>query len=327
MEINDKTSYKALKEYIKENGFQKIYLKDKGKPYTKATKDELRDFVKEQQNLKEMENNVDTLFGNTILSEPEPDPEQICIPQPQPNPVGEDQCEIEEIPIFKNESKSGPSFPSDSSPDDLRGIKLNSAQLKVKRYITRFPEKLRSVTSRSTFKSDFAKLRDPLSEKECEDLYAKGMKKEEVEQINEANSYLLNEVEQTLNSANIGGLVKDQVFVTISFIEDIIRYIRDNKDGKIPAYITETLGNVRIDGLSVVLDARPDFHDCLDELLIKYDNYGSLLSSISVEKRILLIILGAAVMTHKINTQESLQLKNANAQKKDIGQQSRFSGL
>ena len=317
MEVNEKTSYKALKDYIKDNGFQKIYLKEKKKPYTKATKEELRSFVKEQESVKEMESNVDTLFGNTLQSEP--DPEQICIPEPECK--NEPECEIEEIPIFKNDNKN-PSFPIDSSQDDLRGIKLNNAQLKVKRYITRFPDKLRTVTSRSTFKSDFAKLREPLTEKECE-----GKSKEEIDQINAANSYLLNEVEQTLNSANIGGLVKDQVFVTISFIEDIIRYIRENKDGKIPAYITETVGNVRIDGLSVVLDARPDFHDCLDELLIKYDNYGSLLSSISVEKRILLIILGAAVMTHKINVQQSHELKNNNAQKKDIGQQSKFKDL
>lgn len=322
MEITEKTSYKALKDYIKDNGFQKVYLKEKNKPYTKATKEELRNFVKEQENLKEMESNVDTIFGNTL--DTQPDPEQICIPQSQSETNSNsvetrDDNEIEEIPIFKTETKNL-AFPTESGQDDLRGIKLNNIQLKVKRYITRFPDKLRTVTSRSTFKSDFAKLRDPLTEKECE-----GKSKEEIEQINAANSYLLNEVEQTLNSANIGGLVKDQVFVTISFIEDIVRFVRENKDGKIPAYITETIGNVRIDGLSVVLDARPDFHDCLDELLIKYDNYGSLLSSISVEKRILLIILGAAVMTHKINVQQSREL-NSNGKKKDV-QQARFSGL
>lgn len=313
MEINDKTSYKDLKSYIKNNGFQKVYLKEKSMPYTKSTKQDLLSFIKEKEKLKEMENNVDSIFGNTII-----DTEEVCSIQPK-----EDSDEIEQIPIFKNELNNELNK-IDTNNDDLRGIKLNKAQTKVKRYITRFPDKLHTITSRSTFKSDFAKLRDNLNEDECKELYSKGKTKQDIDQINEDNHYLLNEIEQTLNSANIGGLIKDQVFVTVSLIEDIIRFIRKNEDKKIPSYIVDTIGNLRIDGLSVVLDARPDFHDCLDELLIKYDDYGSLLSCISVEKRILLIILGAAVMTHKINVQQEKELNTS--KKKDVNQ-SKFSGL
>ena len=47
-QIDNKTSFKALKEYIANNGYQKVYLEKCGKPHTKAKKSELLDFIQEQ---------------------------------------------------------------------------------------------------------------------------------------------------------------------------------------------------------------------------------------------------------------------------------------
>lgn len=309
-EINSKTSFKVLKEYIKDNGFEKIYLEKHNKPYTKSKKEDLLKFIKEQDEIKQMEDNVDTIFGKTVDENSEFVNTNI-IPDSNQNSdfnsgdKDPDLVDIEEIPVFSRSSKSG----TNVLPIDDKLVKLNKYQIKVRKYINRFPEKLRSITSRSTFKQEFSKLKEPLSKEECDAILSNGGKQEDIDKQNEVGRFLLDDVEMVLNSKNSIGMVKEQVFVTISFIEDIIRYIRDNKDGKIPRYISDTIGNIRIDGLSAVLDARPEFHDCIDELLIKYDDYSSFLNCISVEKRLLLIILGAAVITHKINTENLDNLK------------------
>ena len=189
---------------------------------------------------------------------------------------------------------------------------MNNAQYKAKAYISRFPDKLRAITSRSSFKQDFSKLRDPLTDKEKE-----GKTPEEVDQINANNRVLLDDIERELGAKNSNGLIKDGVFTTIAALEGIIRAIRENQDNKFPPILVSTVGQVNIDGLGVVLDSRPEFHDCLDELLIKYSDYNSFLMHLSVEKRLLLIILAAAFAVNRINQEEAEKLKNKKINLKD----------
>lgn len=302
-EINKKTTYKELKDYIKDNGYQKIYLEKNNKAYTKAKKEELLNFVKEQEEIKQMESNVDTIFGNVIKDNSD-NVEDLCKPE-TPHLQDEKDDEIEEIPIFTNSTNPRELQSQIGNISEDKNIKLNNAQYKAKAYISRFPDKLRAITSRSTFKQEFSKLRDPLSEKESE-----GKSKEEVEQINEANRALLDDIERELGAKNSNGLIKDGVFTTIAALEGIIRAIRENKDNKFPPMLVNTVGQVNLDGLGVVLDSRPEFHDCLDELLIKYSDYNSFLMHLSVEKRLLLIILAASFAVNRINQEETEKLKN-----------------
>ena len=309
-QIDSKTSFKALKEYIANNGYQKVYLEKCGKPHTKAKKSELLDFIQEQQEIKQVENNVDSIFGNTISECNSENPEDICKPD-LPNSDGIEN-EIEEIPIFSQSRSELQSQIGNLDPNNEKNIKLNNAQYKAKAYISRFPDKLRAITSRSSFKQDFSKLRDPLTDKEKE-----GKTPEEVDQINAANRVLLDDIERELGAKNSNGLIKDGVFTTIAALEGIIRAIRENQDNKFPPILVSTVGQVNIDGLGVVLDSRPEFHDCLDELLIKYSDYNSFLMHLSVEKRLLLIILAAAFAVNRINQEEAEKLKNKKVDLKD----------
>lgn len=302
-EINEKTTAKELKEYIKENGYQKIYLEKNNKAYTKAKKEELLNFVKEQEEIKQMESNVDTIFGN-VIKDSSDNVEDLCKPDSSPIRTEKDD-EIEEIPIFQSNRAERELQSQIGGISEDRNIKLNNAQYKAKAYISRFPDKLRAITSKSTFKQEFSKLRDPLNEKESE-----GKSKEEVEQINETNRALLDDIERELGAKNSNGLIKDGVFTTIAALEGIIRAIRENKDNKFPPMLVNTVGQVNLDGLGVVLDSRPEFHDCLDELLIKYSDYNSFLMHLSVEKRLLLIILAASFAVNRINQEETEKLKN-----------------
>lgn len=309
-QIDNKTSFKALKEYIANNGYQKVYLEKCGKPHTKAKKSELLDFIQEQQEIKQVEDNVDSIFGNTISECNSDNPEDICKPD-LPNSDGIEN-EIEEIPIFSQSRSELQSQIGNLDPSNEKNIKLNNAQYKAKAYISRFPDKLRAITSRSTFKQDFSKLRDPLTDKESE-----GKTPEEIDQINAANRVLLDDIERELGAKNSNGLIKDGVFTTIAALEGIIRAIRENQDNKFPPMLVSTVGQVNIDGLGVVLDSRPEFHDCLDELLIKYSDYNSFLMHLSVEKRLLLIILAAAFAVNRINQEETEKLKNKKVNLKD----------
>ena len=316
-QVDNKTSFKALKEYIANNGYQKVYLEKCGKPHTKAKKSELLDFIQEQQEIKQMENNVDSIFGNTIQSEE--NPEDLCKPELSSERTEKDD-EIEEIPIFSNSTRTERELQAQIGgldPSNEKNIKLNNAQYKAKAYISRFPDKLRSITSRSSFKQDFSKLRDPLTNKEKEELLSAGKKPEDIEQINAANRILLDDIERELGAKNSNGLIKDGVFTTIAALEGIIRAIRENKDNKFPPMFVSTIGQVNIDGLGVVLDSRPEFHDCLDELLIKYSDYNSFLAHLSVEKRLLLIILAAAFAVNSINQEEAAKLKNKKIDPRD----------
>jgi len=326
MDINDKTSYKALKEYIKENGFQKIYLEEKGKPYTKSTKDELKSFIKEKQNEKDVVDHLDTIIGNTIQpdseidnnkSENEINIETLLNPNSENvDTKNEDQDpEIEEIPVFKNHSHQT-KLPDSGESSQKDKLDLNRNQRKVLKYITRFPEKLKVITSRPTFKQEFATLRD----------YNPDQNDEE----NIANEKLRHEIEQTLNGANVGALVLDKIFITVDAIETIIVAIRENKNGKIPQYIVDTVGQIRIEGLAKVLQDNPNFHDCIDELLIKYDSYEGLLKYLNVETRLMLIILGSAYLVHKGNVKKDQLIKEsqtAQGNAKMQGVQSRYAGL
>ena len=309
-QIDNKTSFKALKEYIANNGYQKVYLEKCGKPHTKAKKSELLDFIQEQQEIKQVENNVDSIFGNTISECNSDNPEDLCKPD-LPNSDGIEN-EIEEIPIFSQSRSELQSQIGNLDPSNEKNIKLNNAQYKAKAYISRFPDKLRAITSRSSFKQDFSKLRDPLTDKEKE-----GKTPEEVDQINANNRVLLDDIERELGAKNSNGLIKDGVFTTIAALEGIIRAIRENQDNKFPPILVSTVGQVNIDGLGVVLDSRPEFHDCLDELLIKYSDYNSFLMHLSVEKRLLLIILAAAFAVNRINQEEAEKLKNKKINLKD----------
>lgn len=320
-QIDNKTSCKALKEYIANNGYQKVYLEKCGKPHTKAKKSELLDFIQEQQEIKQVEDNVDSIFGNTINSDGVENPEDLCKPD-LPNSdkidkVGDD--EIEEIPIFNSNrvERELQSQIGNLDPNNEKNIKLNNAQYKAKAYISRFPDKLRAITSRSSFKQDFSKLRDPLTDKEKEGLLSSGKSAEEVDQINANNRVLLDDIERELGAKNSNGLIKDGVFTTIAALEGIIRAIRENQDNKFPPILVSTVGQVNIDGLGVVLDSRPEFHDCLDELLIKYSDYNSFLMHLSVEKRLLLIILAASFAVNRINQEEAEKLKNKKVNLKD----------
>ena len=309
-QIDNKTSFKALKEYIANNGYQKVYLEKCGKPHTKAKKSELLDFIQEQQEIKQVEDNVDSIFGNTISECNSDNPEDLCKPD-LPNSDGIEN-EIEEIPIFSQSRSELQSQIGNLDPSNEKNIKLNNAQYKAKAYISRFPDKLRAITSRSSFKQDFSKLRDPLTDKEKE-----GKTPEEVDQINANNRVLLDDIERELGAKNSNGLIKDGVFTTIAALEGIIRAIRENQDNKFPPILVSTVGQVNIDGLGVVLDSRPEFHDCLDELLIKYSDYNSFLMHLSVEKRLLLIILAAAFAVNRINQEEAEKLKNKKVNLKD----------
>ena len=316
MEITDKTSHKALKEYVKSNNLQDAYLAKYKKAYTKATKYELLTFIKEHLNIKEIENNMEAIFsdnnGDQILKgttttieikEEHPDLNELCAPEKV------ESDEIEEIPIFKESRRIESQIAGFSFDKEEKYLRLNNAQYKVKAYIARFPEKTRNITSRPTFKKEFANLRDALSKKERDELAAKGLSEEDINKQSDEGQLLLEEVENTLSSKSCAGLAKDGVLTTIGVIENILRSIRENKDNKFPAILVSTLGQVNISGLSAVLDAKQEFHDCVDELLIKYSDYDSLFMALSAEKRLCLIILTAAFVTHTINTEQETLLK------------------
>lgn len=303
MEINDKTKAKDLKKYIEDNDLQKAYQEKYKKRYDKSRKDELLKFIEEQRNMKEMEDKVEMLFGTTTeetINENE-------ILDDIKNDIKKEDDDIEEIPIFKREQmnkESSNKEPNNKEPND---IKLNESQLKALRYINRFPDKLKSITSRPTFKQEFSKLRGPLSDSE-----SIGKTPEDIDKENNENIRLLSDIERTLSSANINGLVLDQIFVTVDAIETIIIAIRENKNGNIPSYIVNTVGQVRIEGLSEKLLSNQAFHDCIDELLIKYDTYESILGYLNVETRLLLIIVGTAYFVHKGNVKkEQLEKENS----------------
>lgn len=310
-QINEKSKFKELKEYIENNGYQKLYVEKKNKPIGRSKKSDLLEFIKEQEEIKQVENSVDTIFGDTIQT----NPEELCEPRlDQESDIQKDD-DIEEIPVFKREQSDNRDLQSKIGGFSVSdNIRLNNTQFKVKAYISRFPDKLKSITSRSTFKQEFSKLKDPITADSKE---AEGKTKEEINQINESNQALLLDIKRELGQKNSSGLIKDTVFTTVSVIEKMFKIIRENKDNKFPPILVSTLGSVNLDGLSAVLDARPEFHDCLDELLIEYSTYDNFFSSLSAEKRLLLIILGSAVMVNHINQTELAELKNKKINPKD----------
>lgn len=316
IQFDDKTPIAKLRAHLKENNLEELFKEQHNKSPGKCTKKEILTFLKNQN----VANNIDNIICNA-LKDTHPDDSNETQNESQkvnndidvleghtieihdlythnPNRDKEEDPEIEEIPIFKNESK-----PKNSSTDknaESDRLDLNCNQRKVLKYITRFPEKLKIITSRPTFKQEFATLKD----------YNPDQNEEE----NLANEKLRHEIEQTLNGANIGSLVLNQIFVTVNAVETIIVAIRENKNGKIPAYIVDTIGQVRIEGLAEVLQNNRDFHDCIDELLIKYDSYEGLLKYLNVETRLMLIILGSAYLVHKGNVKkEALKQESESA--------------
>lgn len=307
--FDDKTPITKLRTYLKENNLEELFKEQHNKSPGKCTKKEILTFLKNQN----VANNIDNIICNA-LKDTQPnetnEPTQIdyikteSIQNNEPDILEghtieihdiydttrkkEEDPEIEEIPVFKNETKMKNSN-TDKNADSDR-LDLNCNQRKVLKYITRFPEKLKIITSRPTFKQEFATLKD--------------YNPEQNEEENLANEKLRHEIEQTLNGANIGSLVLNQIFVTVNAVETIIVAIRENKNGKIPAYIVDTIGQVRIEGLAEVLQNNRDFHDCIDELLIKYDSYEGLLKYLNVETRLMLIILGSAYLVHKGNVKK-----------------------
>lgn len=310
-QFDDKTPISKLRSYLKENNLEELFKEQHNKSPGKCTKKEILTFLKNQNvannigNIisnatKDIDNNVsyeepnisienDVLEGNTI--------EIHDLYTHNPNREKEEDPEVEEIPVFKNEPK--PKSVDAEKNSESEKLDLNCNQRKVLKYITRFPDKLKIITSRPTFKQEFATLKD----------YNPDQNEEE----NLANEKLRHEIEQTLNGANIGGLVLDQIFVTIDAIETIIVAIRENKNGKIPAYIVDTVGQVRIEGLADVLQNNRNFHDCIDELLIKYDSYEGILKYLNVETRLILIILGSAYLVHKGNVKKDALKQESNS--------------
>lgn len=324
MELNEKTTHKDLKEYIKDNNLQDLYQAKFKKAYTRATKYELRSFIKDHLNVKQIENNMDSIFnnsiqnnsaqnnsihGNTVEDIEEKEDQNIKLQElfttNKEVKNSEENDDIEEIPIFKSEKLESRQLEGQiagfSFDKEERYLQLNNSQYKVKAYITRFPDKTRNITSRPTFKKEFANLRDKLSKKEREELVAKGLNEDEINKQDEENQLLLSEVEHTLSNKNCSGMVKDTVLTTIGIIEGIVKSIRENKDNKFPSVLVNTVGQANISGLSAVLDSKKEFHDCVDELLIKYSDYDNLFMALSVEKRLCLIILFAAGVVHTAN--------------------------
>lgn len=335
-EFTEKTAISELRKHLKDNKLEDLFKERHGKAAGKSTKKEILSFLKEQNLANDVDNIIsdaildssfsshsktessdkndeNTLIGNTVNLDELHDIQNIRFEkEEEKDPDG-----IEEIPIFKQEQRAKQEEATQKNSDNIKEkYDLNTNQKKVLKYITRFPEKLKVITSRPTFKQEFATLRD----------YNPDQNEEE----NLANEKLRHEIEQTLNGANIGALVLDQIFVTVDAIETIIVAIRENKNGKIPQYIVDTVGQVRIEGLSEVLQKNPNFHDCIDELLIKYDSYDGLLKYLSVETRLMLIILGSAYLVHKGNVkkealkQESeserghAKMRNVNVKFKDL---------
>lgn len=336
-EFTEKTAISELRKHLKDNKLEDLFKERHGKAAGKSTKKEILSFLKEQNLANDVDNIIsdaildssfsshsktessdkndeNTLIGNTVNLDELHQVRDIYF---EKSTEEKDPDGIEEIPIFKQEQRAKQEEATQKNSDNIKEkYDLNTNQKKVLKYITRFPEKLKVITSRPTFKQEFATLRD----------YNPDQNEEE----NLANEKLRHEIEQTLNGANIGALVLDQIFVTVDAIETIIVAIRENKNGKIPQYIVDTVGQVRIEGLSEVLQKNPNFHDCIDELLIKYDSYDGLLKYLSVETRLMLIILGSAYLVHKGNVkkealkQESeserghAKMRNVNVKFKDL---------
>ncbi len=316
-DFNSKTTKSVLNAYIRENGLQKAFQDKYKKSYDKGRKDQLLKFIREQQEMKKVEDQVDTIFGDTIQAQAQSQPKeeefkQQEVKQQEEIPINNKiDDEIDEIPIFTHRQVQSQIAGIDDN------IKLNNLQFQARAYIARFPTKLKGITSRPTFKQEFSKLKDPLSKKECEELLSKGTKQEDIDEINRNNRILIDDIERELGSKTSNGMLKDGIFTTIYILENIIRNIRENKDNKYHPMLVSTIGTVNIDNLSAVLDSREDFHDCLDELLIKYSDYNSLFLSLSVEKRLLLIIMFAAISTNSINNEEAQKLKNKKMNPKD----------
>ncbi len=320
-DFNDKTYISDLRKYVKDNNLEKLFKEQRGKPSARASKKELLSFIKEQDianNLSDIISDAlkdNTLEGNTADDIKSQDLiEELQSNDFKPNDLKEED-EIEEIPIFKsNDLKSDNS--KQEKKEDSPKYELNNNQMKVLKYINRFPEKLKIITSRPTFKQEFAALKD--------------YNPEQTDEENLNNEKLLRELEYTLNGANIGAIITDHIFITVNAIETIIVAIRENKNGKIPSYIVDTIGQVRIEGLADMLQKNPHFHDCIDELLIKYDSYECIVKYLSVETRLLLIVLGSAFIVHKGNVKKEELKKESNTQQGAVKMEqvkTRFSGL
>jgi len=288
-----------LREYVKNNGLSKEFKEQTGILYGKANMKTLNDFIDAHK----LELSFSNIFPNESNESNENKEGNECNEGNERkeevlkgNTVDDDL--IENIQ-FKKPNTNEDNTPAYLKPDE--NLKLNHNQHKIKLYIDNFPHKVKSITSRPGFAKEFAQVKEEYKD----------------EQGNEIKCPLVEDIERALGTANTFGIIQDKALLTIQWIEDFCAAVRRHKSvsegGKIPDMVKSTIGNLRLDGWHDALDKDPNFHDCVKELLIKYgSNIEELLGCLSVETRLMMILVFHAYTTHKGNVFAEEKLKNVN---------------
>jgi len=274
-----------LRAYIMEHNLQKEFSDYHGKGYSKADKQSLIKFIEAHK--LELSLNKSNQPSEQVNDQPSDQPGA------QPNAQVEED-EIKNIPMFNNVNNSQP------VKEEEQNFKLNPTQYKIKQYVQEFPHKLKLITSRPTYNKEFAQVKEQYIDAQTGEEY---------------KCPLLLEIEKEIGRVNALSFIANKSVTVIEWIEDFCDAVRRHKSvsegGKIPDFVKNTIGNLRLNGWHKVLAEDPSFHDIIKELLIKYGgDIESILSYLSVETRLAMILLGSAYFVHKNNVRYEEEIKN-----------------